>query len=237
LSPIVTIVQARMGSTRLPGKVLRTVGQRPVLHWVIHRIRRTRRFGMVVVATSTLAQDDPIERWCSAEGVPCFRGSESDVLDRYYQCSQVYPATIIMRVTADCPLLDPPMFDVVLDTHLATGADYVSVQRMPKGTAQESLSVAALTEAWHRATLPEEREHVIFYITNRPEHFAVVLLDPPDDLDQPDCRLTLDNADDLVLLNRLFQVTDGELFDLDVVALLPIIRGDPDLRRLARGGP
>jgi glutamate-1-semialdehyde aminotransferase/spore coat polysaccharide biosynthesis protein SpsF (cytidylyltransferase family) len=164
---IVVIVQARMGSTRLPGKVLADVQGHPVLWHVVTRALLAPGANAVIVATSDKQQDDPIADLCQAHDIPCFRGSEGDVLDRYYGAAREHQADVVVRVTGDCPLLDPEVLDRVVQTYLQGGFDYVSNTlrpTYPDGLDAEVFSFAALEEAWRDASLPAEREHVTPYI-------------------------------------------------------------------------
>ena len=234
---VVTIIQARTGSTRLPAKVLETVGGRSVLSWVVHRVRRSRLHGTIVVATSELERDETVAAECSRLDVPCFRGSETDVLDRFYRAMEAFDAEVVIRVTADCPLLDAALFDVTVDTHVRDAADYVTVEAVPEGLPAETISRAALARAWREAALPYDREHVTPYVFTHPEEFDVVMLQPPPALALPNWRLTLDDAHDLELLRALHDVTGGAAFDLGADRLVEIVAGDPHLLELATRRP
>jgi spore coat polysaccharide biosynthesis protein SpsF len=237
MSSVVTIVQARMGSSRLPGKVLRPLGGQPALLRVLQRVWRSRFHGEAIVATSDLPQDDPIAAWCKLERVPCFRGSERDVLDRYYKCALMMGAEIVVRVTADCPLLDPQLLDCLIATHREEQADYVFCQGMPAGIGQETLSFSALERSWLEATQPEEREHVIYYVTEHPDLFRVLILDPPAELALPDWRLTLDTEADYRLFSQLFCLTDGEVMHMSAREIIELVRQCPSLLEIAQNRP
>lgn len=164
---IAVIVQARMGSTRLPGKVLADVNGHPVLWHVVTRARRAQTVDTVIVATSEREQDDPIAEFCHRHDIPCARGSEDDVLDRYYGAAREHRADVVVRVTGDCPLLDPEVLDRVVETYLQGNFDYVSNtlrSTYPDGLDTEVFNFAALEGAWREARLPAEREHVTPYI-------------------------------------------------------------------------
>ena len=160
---IVAIVQARMGSTRLPGKVLADIGGEAMLGHIVGRVRRSCMIGKAIVATSTAKEDDMLAEYCREKGFAVFRGSESDVLDRYYQAAKTFGAESVVRVTGDCPLIDAEVIDRVIAAYLAEGCDYASnilVCTYPDGLDAEVFSFSALEIAWREARRAGDREHV-----------------------------------------------------------------------------
>ena len=152
MGKVVAIVQARMGSTRLPGKVLMDISGWSMLWHVVNRVRQAKWVDKVVVATSGSVSDDPVATLCEQEGIPCFRGSEDDVLDRYYQAAKWIGANVIVRITADCPLIDPYVVDDVVKHYVDGDYDYVSntaPPTFPDGLDIEVFSFEALERAWH----------------------------------------------------------------------------------------
>ncbi|HEX2385604.1 MAG TPA: aminotransferase class III-fold pyridoxal phosphate-dependent enzyme, partial [Candidatus Binatia bacterium] len=165
----VAIVQARMGATRFPGKVLEPIEHRPMLWHVVERVRKAKLVDRVAVATSQNPVDEAIAKFCEAEKIDCFRGSERDVLDRYYRAAKEFGADSVVRVTADCPLIDPELIDAVVETRIQESCDYATNTlgaSYPDGVDVEVFSFAALERAWRSATLPADREHVTSYIIN-----------------------------------------------------------------------
>ncbi len=165
----VAIIQARCGSTRLPRKVLAPILDRPMLWWVVTRVRAARLVDEVVVATTTRSEDDELEALCQRERWCCFRGSEMDVLDRYHGAAREYGAKVVVRITSDCPLIDPDVVDLVIATFKAgvPAVDYASnCQRRtyPRGLDTEVFSEGALERAWREDKRPDWREHVTPYI-------------------------------------------------------------------------
>ena len=215
---IAAVVQARMSSTRLPGKVLAEVGGLPILGHVIRRLRRARLVDEIVVAAPRNSADDSIARFCEQEGVACFRGSEPDVLDRYWQAARSCSADIVVRVTADCPLIDAAVVDKVVQRFLDGGYDYVSNTlryTYPDGLDTEVFSISALERAWHEAVKPSEREHVTPYLkagkfrTCNVENEEVVA---------PNLRWTVDEPADLDFVRRVFAgFADAEYFGMKEV--------------------
>src|SRR5258708_17620781 len=165
--PVVAIIQARMGSSRLPGKSLAEIENRPMLWHVVQRVKRARQVARVVVATSVAPADDAIEKMCRENGVVCYRGSETDVLDRFYQVARTEKAAQVVRITADCPLIDPDVIDRVVRRFQWGDLDYASnamLRTYPDGLDTEICSFSALERAWHEATKASEREHVSPYL-------------------------------------------------------------------------
>jgi spore coat polysaccharide biosynthesis protein SpsF len=202
------IVQARTGSTRLPGKVLLDLAGRPVLARVIERLRECRKLDEIIVATSSRKGDDAIEELCLELATPCFRGSEDDVLDRFYQAARSHKADTIIRITADCPLIDPALIDrmTTLFTELDPPADYLSntlKRTYPRGLDAEIFSFQALEKAWRKASHPAEREHVTPYIYRRPEEFRLAGYAAGPDLSHH--RWTLDTPEDYALIRALYE--------------------------------
>ena len=178
------ILQARMSSTRLPGKVMRPLLGEPMIARQIERLRRSERLTELVLATSTRADDDVLADWCSVAEVECYRGDLDDVLSRFLGVlgAKGWPEQFV-RLTADCPLADPELIDRVIAEHLASGADYTSMHEgrtFPKGLDVEPCRTSALREIDALAT-GEDREHVTRYLYTHPERFTVHLVkrDPP----------------------------------------------------------
>ena len=203
------VIQARMGSSRLPGKVLREVCGRPLLALQVERMRRSRRADRILVATPDTPADQPLAALSRDLGLACFQGSENDVLDRFYQaCRSVglSDADAVVRVTADCPLLDPDLMDEIIGIHLAGEYDYVTntlPPSYPDGLDVEVLGFAALVRAWREAELPSDREHLTRFIRRRPESFRHRNL--PHDPDLSALRWTVDQEEDLRFVTQVFE--------------------------------
>jgi spore coat polysaccharide biosynthesis protein SpsF len=200
------VVQARMGATRLPGKVLKPIAGRPMISYQLERLRRVKKAGQVVIATTDKPADDAIAAFCATAGVACVRGSEQDVLSRYYEALQRFPAAAIVRITADCPLIDPALVDQAIGVFERREHDYVSnmiEHTYPYGMAVEVMSADALKEAHRDARRPEEREHVTPFIYRHPERYRLKSLTMTPDLSRH--RWTVDTAEDLDLVSRILQ--------------------------------
>ena len=170
----IAIVQARMGSTRLPGKVLAVLAGHPVLWHVVDRLRFCRSLRAIVVATTIQPEDDAIEQWCCNHAVRCFRGDDADVLDRYYQAARFFQADPIVRITADCPVIDPTVVDEVVWEFYRGNYDICGLGgEFPDGLDCEVMAFRALEIAWRDAQWASEREHVTPFLYKHPERFRV----------------------------------------------------------------
>jgi spore coat polysaccharide biosynthesis protein SpsF len=231
----VCIVQARMSSTRLPGKVLLPLAGRPVLAHVLDRLSHCTTLSQIVVATSYDASDDVLAQWCLEQAVPVFRGSLNDVLDRYYQCAMIHQAQAVVRITADCPALDPTLVDEVVFGFQAGNHDLFYLGgEFPDGLDCAVFSMAALQRAWREARLPSEREHVGPYIVNHPEWFRQGQLIKFKGLAHH--RWTLDEPRDLAFLQAVFerlQHPDGRPFMSH--ELLHLLEREPELMQVNEG--
>jgi spore coat polysaccharide biosynthesis protein SpsF len=222
------VIQARTGSTRLPGKVLQDLGGHPVLEWVVRAAKAATQIDTVIVATSTLAGDDVVADLAESLGVPVVRGSEDDVLSRYVAALDAYPADAIVRLTADCPLLDPTLIDAVAGAWAGSPThDYVSTlvaRCLPRGLDVELVTAQAL-RAVDRIAVDHDRVHVTSLLYAQPTAYRLlgVCVTPPAN----DLRVTLDTQEDLALLRALVaELPDAPPAWNDVVAVL---RSRPDL--------
>ena len=209
--PVVAIIQARMGSSRLPGKSLAEIEGRPMLWHVIQRVKRSRLVNRVVVATSTAPADEAIEKLCRESNVPCHRGSENDVLDRFYHAARAEKAAQVVRITADCPLIDPEVIDRVVCRFQHGDLDYCSnamVRSYPDGLDTEIFSFSALERAWHEAGKNSEREHVTPYL--RSEKFRSANIENDTTSLYQHYRWTVDEVEDLEFIRTVYKAFRGK---------------------------
>lgn len=229
---LIAIVQARMTSRRLPGKVLSDVLGEPMLLRQLERVARARLDGLVV-ATSTDESDDPIESAVGAAGYRCYRGSLDDVLDRVHGAARSEQATDVIRLTADCPLVDAGVVDEIVGVHRRERNDYTSntlERTYPDGVDVEVIAIRALDRAWKHATGPEEREHVTPYIYHNPALFRLGNASAAEDHSQ--MRWTVDYPEDLQLVREVFAAlypSDPEFSYRDV---LELFRRRPELESI-----
>lgn len=217
------IVQARMGSTRLPGKVLMKLDEHnTVLDYVIQQLKHCKNIDKIIVATTLLKQDDEIEKLTKNNDIVCFRGDSSNVLDRFYQCAKLHSLTTVIRITADNPLIDPIVVEKVIIQFKQKNYDYVTntlVRSFPYGTEVEVFSFEALEEAWRSAKQDTEREHVTPYLYNNPEKFRIHNV--MNDHDVSSLRWTVDQIEDLTLVrNIVSKITTRPIVTSEILNLL-----------------
>lgn len=213
---VVAIVQARMGSTRLPGKVLADIAGEPMLVRVVERARRATTLDDIAVATTTDPEDDPIAALCTARGYAFGRGAVRDVLDRIYRVVKSLGAGVVVRLTADCPMIDPEVIDHTVDEFRKSDppVDFAAnrfppplERTYPIGLDVEVCTIAALEQAWHEARRPYEREHVMPYLYDVPGRFRVLHVRAETDYGR--LRWTVDTAEDLELVRAVYAAFGG----------------------------
>jgi len=235
MTNIVAIIQARMSSSRLPGKVLKDIAGKPMLVHVVERAQKVKLINQVVVATTLDPSDDAIEALCYKMGYACFRGSLHDVLDRYYQAAREFKADVIVRFTADCPLLDADVTEKTIRTFLETKTDFAAnrlpppfKRTYPIGLDTEVCTFNALQRAWMEATEKFEREHVLPYLYQVEGRFKVTRVE--NDVDYGKWRLTVDTQEDLDLIRKVFEHFGETEFNwMDVIGYL---KNNPEVARI-----
>jgi spore coat polysaccharide biosynthesis protein SpsF len=230
---IAAIVQARLGSTRLPGKILKDLSGRPMLWHVINRLSGSRYINQTVIATTILSEDDPVQSFCEENNFSFYRGSPENVLSRYYEAAVKYEADIIIRITSDCPVIDPAVVDKIAYKFLTDTPDYISnciIRTFPRGLDTEIFSFKALEKAYLEAKLQHELEHVTPYIYRHPEIFSIKNF--TNDKDLSFHRWTVDTREDFHLIRKIYEELyhKKELFLLDDILNLFDIQ--PDLVRI-----
>ncbi len=223
---ITAIIQARMGATRLPGKVLKTLNNKSLLEFQLERIKLSERIQEIIVATTNESADDEIASLCNRRGIKVFRGSQNDVLSRYYHCAKENNASTIVRLTADCPLIDPKVIDAVIDLYFSKKVDYAAntvppeTSYWPDGSDVEVFSFQALKKANEETTDISFREHVTFYFWKDTNKFLSVQLDNKQDwsnyrftLDYPEDYEVIKLINDELLRKKLFGHID-EIIDI-----------------------
>jgi glutamate-1-semialdehyde 2,1-aminomutase len=232
-NPIIgIIIQARMGSTRLPGKVLLPLRGRPLLEFLIERLKEVRRASRVVVATSLDPRNDPIRALSERLMAPIYSGSEDDVLDRFYRAATENRLDIIVRVTGDCPLTDPDMVDQMIEKFRAGPFDYlnnIDPPTYPNGLDLEVFSFPALERAWTEARAPHHREHVTAYIREEWQAAGFRIGHVSDTQDHSSDRLTIDYEEDYQAIQRLLEHLPERFRLSDILAAMDT---HPEIREM-----
>lgn len=228
---VVIVDQARMTSTRLPGKIMKTVLGKPLLEYQIERLQRSREATELVIATTTNSTDDILADFCRAHGVGYYRGSESDVLSRYYEAAKAFGADIVVRVTSDCPVIDPAVVDEAVRYYLEHQADfdYVSNTQMrsyPRGMDAEVFPFRVLEQAFHEGKLKYEREHVTPFLYLHPERYRVGQVRFRVDASRH--RWTVDTPEDFELVRRIIEALYPEDAQFGLEEILALLRLHPD---------
>jgi len=213
MSRFVCIVQARMGSTRLPGKVMKKIMGETILYYIIERLKQSKLIDTILIATSRNQIDNVILEEAKRLNVDCFRGSEDDVLSRYYNAAQTYNAENIVRITGDCPLIDPKMIDEIIgfylennDLDLITNAGPIIEKRtFPRGLDVEVLSFNVLKMAYENAKDDYQREHVTPYIYENSDKFRIFYYTAEGKMNRPDIRITIDTEEDFKLISKIIE--------------------------------
>jgi len=228
------VLQARMSSTRLPGKVLAPVAGAPMILRQIERLRRAHKLERIVVATSIRADDDPLAQVLTAAGVPVHRGDLDDVLGRFIGALDAFPTETVVRLTADCPLADPEVVDATIAAFEASGADYASnvaePRSFPKGLDVEVMTASALRRAAAETADPYDREHVTPYLYRNPNRFR--LASHAQAADEGEVRWTVDRPDDLEFVRAVYDALYADDPDFTSGAIRAFVQSRPDLLML-----
>ncbi|EME68426.1 spore coat polysaccharide biosynthesis protein F [Paramagnetospirillum caucaseum] len=232
---IVATIEARMTSSRLPGKVLLPAQGKPMLARMVERLGMVPSLDGIVVATTVNAADDSVEALAKELGIGCWRGSEDDVLARVLDAAHAFSADVIVELTGDCPLIDPLIVEQCVQAYRASGIDYLSnvlERTYPIGMDTQVFATSVLDDVAARTNDPTDHEHVSLYIYRHPELYSLMNLAAPPGLHDPELRLTLDTPQDYELIDTVFSalLPRGPGFSLaDILALL---RAHPELRKI-----
>jgi spore coat polysaccharide biosynthesis protein SpsF len=230
---VIAIIQARMGSTRLPGKVLMKVGGRPLLALQLDRILKSKELDKVVIATSTLDKDDVIKFFCSDYGIECYRGSEDDVMSRYYNCAKKYNSDIVVRMTADCPLIDPEIIDKIVQKFQNDNVDYCGntvppeTSKFPDGSDIEVFSMSALERANIEIKDTHFREHVTFQFWQDQSYTSSQYTQ---DRDWSKYRITVDYQEDFEVVKYVFNELKVKNIFGDLDEIINIIDNNQEIK-------
>jgi spore coat polysaccharide biosynthesis protein SpsF len=232
---IAAIIQARTGSTRLPGKILRRTNNKTMLEHLLERVTRSTKIDKIIVATTINKQDDVIVKLCNDTKTLCIRGSEEDVLARYCQAANSVNADVVVRITSDNPLIDHRIIDEAIDIFCNDKYDYVSNYSLhsttyPHGFAVEVLSVKSLNEANKETIKPSDREHVVFFITNRPNRYKIFQMNYKENLSS--IRLTLDYEEDFQVIKSVFDELYPQNPDFTMNDVILWLNKNPQIKKI-----
>lgn len=231
------VIQARMTSSRLPGKVLLPVLGKPLLSTMIDRLSRMKTIDGIIVATTDRDTDDPVEKLARAKGADCFRGSEEDVLDRVLKAARKYEADLIVETTADCPLIDPVECDKVVRLYRSGGLDYAgncTPHTYPRGMDTQVFSRKTLEDVARRTNDPVDHEHVSYYIYQHPEFYRLGCVTPPAELERPELRLTVDTPEDFALVSRILEGLSHRGSEFSLAEVIHYLDAYPKLKDINR---
>jgi spore coat polysaccharide biosynthesis protein SpsF len=231
---VVLVVSARMASSRCPGKALAALAGRPLLEVLLERMAEVRGVHEVVLATSTHAENDPLAELAHRAGFAVFRGEEEDVLRRHLDCAQARGADHVVRVTGDNPLTDVETTEALIARHQADGADYTYVpgDALLMGILSEVISVRALSRSWEKGEARHRSELVTLYIKEHPQEFAIAALELPRGLYRPEYRLTVDEPEDVRLMQEVFTRLSAPGQRVTTRAAIALLDARPELARI-----
>ncbi len=226
------IIQARIGSSRLRGKVMKPINSKnTVIDFLVNQIKNSSLINEIIVATSNLTEDSVIVEHLKIKKIKFFQGNPTDLLDRYFQCAKKFSISIIVRITGDNPLIDPRIIDLVINEFRNNEYDYVTnslVRTFPHGTEVEVFSFNALKIAWENAKLPSEREHVTPFIKKHPEIFRISNIENTENISN--LRYTIDHQNDLKLVREIVKsIKTRPIFTTDI---LELFKREPDLIKI-----
>jgi len=235
---VIAIVQARMSSTRLLGKVLKDVAGKPILWHILKRVSSARLIDEVIIATSTSSKDSRIKEFAKENNYRLFRGSESDCLDRYYKAAKGFAADVVVRITADCPLICPEVIDKVISEYLKEGYDYVTntlLYTYPDGCDVEVFSFKALERAWKECKDAIDREHVTPYIRNSGK-FKIKNVESQNPVDPKEYKWSVDRIEDLKFVREVYKhlYKDGKVFSYKKI--MNLLKQHPELKKINSRG-
>lgn len=232
---IIAIIQARCDSTRLKNKVLADVDGKPLIERIVSRVKQVEMIDRVVIATTTSTSDDYLVEWCQNKGIDCFRGSESNVLERYYECAKLYNANVVVRITADDPFKDPVIINHAINLLIENNYDYVSntiKPTFPEGIDVEVYRFKSLEAAFKNATLGSEKEHVTPYIWKNNNKFSLFNFVYKEDLS--DLRWTIDYIEDLEFARAVYRKMRNKKEHFLMEDILCLLGEHPELSNIQK---
>ena len=231
----IVTVEARMSSSRLPGKIMLPLAGKPSLQQLVDRARRAKKIQDVVIATTVNPQDDAVEAWAKKNGVSFFRGSEEDVLLRVLEAARAFKGDVIVEMTGDCPLLDPAMIDELVSLWEENDYDYVSnilERTYPRGFDTQVFSRAVLEKVNELTQDPADRENVSLYIYEHPERFKLGGIKAPKELYGPDIRICVDMKEDYEVIRRIYEALYPKKPDFNAYDIMKFLKDNPEVAKI-----
>ncbi|WP_261903487.1 glycosyltransferase family protein [Vibrio fortis] len=230
---VIAILQARVSSSRLPSKVLRPIFDKPMLHYQVERVLQSKLIDKLIIATSENPEDTPLETLAQSLNVECFRGDLDDVLDRFYRAAAVHSPNHVVRLTGDCPLIDPNVIDKIIEHHLLSKADYTSNANpptYPDGLDVEVMKFSILEQAFQKAVLPSDREHVTPYIRKQTDSYHLENVTHTEDLSN--LRWTVDELDDFKFVEEIYSRLYNDNSQFSMNDILSTLKIEPELAKI-----
>jgi len=226
---IVATIEARMTSTRLPGKVMLPAMGKPMLHYLVERLKAVPSIDDIVLATTINKTDDVFADFAKEENIGCFRGSEDDVMLRVVKAAESVNADVIVEITGDCPILDPKIVEQTIATYKSSNVDYVSIKNFPVGMDTQVLAFEALKKSLSMTDDPLAHEHVTMHIRDNPQLFTKTYFVAPPELEWPKLEVVLDEKDDYTLIKAIIEHFGQENPLFDCADIIKFLRSEPDL--------
>ena len=231
----VAIIQARLGSTRLPRKSIMKINDDSLLSYLIKRIKHVAELDSIIVATSDKPRDCKIAEIAENHYVNAFQGSEQDVLDRFVKAARLVKAGLIVRITADNPFTDPQIISILIHSQEEKKADYTWMEGLPVGVGSEVISMSTLEKAASLATDPYDREHVTSFIKRSPNLFKINILDAPKEFKYPEYRLTVDYPEDYQVIRKIYRALHSNDELISLKEIIKFLKEHPDIANLNTG--
>lgn len=232
---VICIIQARMNSARLPGKVLKKISNKPILWYILNSLQYCKTLDHIVVATTKKKSDDQIAELCKKMRVSVFRGSEKNVLNRFCEAGKKYTATYVVRICADCPFVDPSIVDKIVRKSIATDVDYTSntlPKTYPMGYEVEVIKFSALQKAEKMTKDSEDREHVTLFIMRKPKLFSRYNVNAPTSYNKPKIRVCVDTKDDFLVVQKIFSEKNSQKNFISIRQVINYLNKNPSISKL-----
>jgi len=223
----IAIIQARMGSSRFPGKIMKELNEKPILQHIVDFLKHSKMIGKIVIATTDLQEDDVVDSFAKKLKIDCFRGSSENVLERFYKCAKKFNADLIIRLTSDNPLVNPKIIDNLINLCKNSHCDYASNclhLTYPYGYSTcEIFTFSTLTKLYETQKDPQSLEHVTYFITKNPNLFNIQEINAPKNLSRPSWKLSVDTIEDYIIMQKIFSSLYQENSFIDYPTLVEFL--------------